>query len=184
MTSKETVMKWVRRVGILLLVALLYLVYFTDLGSLQQVDNPQRITTYHQLAHPTLFVELRKAPRVKLDWVYADRNTMTLALNIRGLSTEAELSNWICDPYITTNKPIKPWLSRRDLMRSADNEGEYIQATYQYKIAAQQINSFTVDLDLTIGPCADYRNFQETNVIPTAVHLVGNYHLNFQVVIN
>jgi hypothetical protein len=60
--------------------------------------------------------------------------------------------------------------------------GDSAEAIYEYEMNAKGYESLMIELDLTIGPCADSLNFQETNVTPPApVALIGNYHLKFNV---
>jgi len=178
--KNKPIFKWIKAIGIVLFASLIYAVYFTDLGK-PPIKIKQPITFYDQTAVPTLFVESSQAPTVKLDWAYANQKLLKFVISIHGMGINKNPSDWICDPYIRIIGPIQPRLSGGGITPIYDTSGESVQATYEYEINADNYESLTVDLDLTIGPCADYLNFQESNVTPTFIPLIANYHLSFQV---
>ena len=182
---KKSPFKWIKAIVVLIVVALFYAVYFTKLGKPESSESPRNITLYDQTAIPKIFVKGTHAPAVKLEWAYANQDLLKFAIRIRGLDTTGNLGDWICDPYMTIDKPIQYQLHARDLGPVYDAAGEFIRATYEYEVNTGDYDSLKVNLDLTIGPCGEHFNFQETNLTPSAVpNLIGNYHLSFQVPIN
>lgn len=166
----------------ILIASLIYAVYFTELGKPESSESDQQITMYDQTAAPTLFVKWQTVPTVKLDWAYANQNLLKFSLKIYDLGPNIDPADWICNPYIKMDKPVPRRLSGYQMRTVHDTLGESIQATYEYEINASGYDSLAIDMDITIGPCADYLNFQETNVTPSVMpELVGNYHLRFQV---
>ncbi|HLA87635.1 MAG TPA: hypothetical protein VJL10_06420, partial [Anaerolineales bacterium] len=162
--------------------SLIYAVYFTELGKPESSESDQQITIYDQTAAPTLFVKWQTVPTVKLVWAYASQNLLKFSLKIYDLGPNIDPADWICNPYITMDKPVPRRLSSYQMGTVYDKSGESIQATYEYEINASGYDSLAIDMDITIGPCADYLNFQESNVTASVLpELVGNYHLRFQV---
>lgn len=182
MKNKKPKSKWIKAIVILLVGSLIYAVYFTELGKPETSESDQQISMYDQTAAPTLFVKWQQVPTVRLDWAYADQNLLKFSLKIHDLGTNIDPADWICNPYITMDKPIPRRLSGYQMRTVYDTLGEFIQATYEYEINAGGYDSLAIEMDVTIGPCADYLNFQESNVTPEVIpELVGNYHLSFQV---
>ncbi|HEX5837070.1 MAG TPA: hypothetical protein VFY26_04510, partial [Anaerolineales bacterium] len=110
---------------------------------------------------------------------------LRLNLTISGLELVAnadDLENFVCNPYINPAEPVSLTLNYREA-EIPSQIGEPIVITYEYNMDASQYKTLTFDLDLTIGPCADSLNFQESNITPTLPlpDLIANYHLNFRV---
>ena len=183
-TKKSPISKWIKSIVVIFLVSLIYAVYFTDLGKPDESENENQITIYDQTAAPTLFVKWQTVPTVKLDWAYANQNLLKFSLKIYDLGPNIDPADWICNPYITMDKPVPRSLSGYQMRTVYDTSEESLQATYEYEINAGDYDSLVIDMDITIGPCADYWNAQESNVIPSVIpELVGNYHLSFQVLV-
>lgn len=169
--------KWLKRILIFLLAALIYVVYFTPWGKPLQTNEPP-MTFYNQTAVPTIFAQWSPVPTVELEWAYASQNLLQIVLKLHDLETNMNPVDWVCDPYIRTDKPIALRLAGVEYSRLYDAAGEAIQILYEYEIHASKYDFLTVDIDTTVGPCAD-SNPQEPN--KTRLELVGNYHLSFQV---
>lgn len=182
MKQKRHLIKWIKNIVLLLIAGLAYVVYFTELGKPEFFTDDQQIALYDQTAVPTFFVKWSKTPVVKLDWAYADQHFLKFSLKIYNLPANSIPDDWICIPRITMDNPIPRRLAGYEITPVHDTTGGAIQIIYEYEIDANGIDALTVDMDLVIGPCANYLNFQETNVTPEVVpELVGNYHLSFQV---
>lgn len=182
MKDKKPLPRWIKAILAMLIAGLLYAVYFTELGRIESSESDKNITIYGQTAAPTLFVQWQQVPTVELDWAYANRDLLKFALKIRGLETNMDPADWICSPYITMDKPVERRPSGHEISSVHDASGQAIQIIYAYEINAGDFDSLGIDLDLTIGPCADYWNFQGPNVTPEVIpELVGNYHLSFRV---
>lgn len=163
-------------------IGLIFAVYFTDFGKSQLTQNSQSIEKFNQTAIPTIFAKSSKIPSVELVSAHADRKLLEITFKIYGLDTNINPTDWICNPYIRIDKPVQHRLSEYSISPVDNESGTLFQATYGYEINAEGYNSLAISLDLTIGPCADYLNFQETNVTPSTLpDLIGNYHLSFQV---
>jgi hypothetical protein len=181
-TKKSTTSNCIKTIGMILIASLIYAVYFTELGKPESAESDQQITIYDQTAAPTLFVKWQTVPTVELDWAYANQNLLKFSLKIYDLGPNIDPADWICNPEIAMDKPVPRRLSGYQMRTVYDSLGESIQATYEYEINASSHDSLTLDMDITIGPCADYLNAQESNVTPSYIpELVGNYHLHFQV---
>jgi len=179
---KKSTSKWIKAIVVLFVAGLFYAVYFTELGRPESSESSKNITIYNKTAIPTIFVKETQVPSMELDWAYATKDLLKFAIKIRGLETNKNLSDWICDPYITTDEPIQYQLRSGSLGPVYDASGEFIQAVYEYEVNAGDYDSLKVNLDLTIGPCGEQFNFQENNITPLAVtNLIGNYHLSFRV---
>ena len=179
---KKPISKWIKAIVVLLIAGLFYAVYFTELGRPESSESSKNITIYNKTAIPTIFVKETQVPSVEMDWAYANEDLLKFAVKIRGLETKENLSDWICDPYITIEEPIQYQLRSGSLGPVYDAVGQFIRATYEYEVNAGDYDSLKVNLDLTIGPCGEQFNFQENNITPLAVtNLIGNYHLSFRV---
>ena len=175
-------LKWTRTIVIVLFASLVYAVYFTDLGKPESPESEKSITTYGQTAIPTIFVQWSPVPIIELDWAYANQDLLKFAIIIHNLEPNIDPVDWICSPHITMDKPVPRRLSRYEMNPVYDASGAAVRATYEYEINAIGYDSLAIDMDIIIGPCANYLNFQETNVTPFIIpELVGNYHLSFQV---
>lgn len=170
---------------ILIAVGAMYGIYRTRLQStppLQEIANQNNL--YNQTAIPTIFAPTRYHPNVTLNWAYADPDLLRLNLTISGLELVANadnLENLVCNPYINFDEPVSASLNYREA-QIPSVIGDPIEITYEYEMDASKYETLTINLDLTIGPCADYLNFQETNVTSSILpDLIGNYHLSFQV---
>ena len=94
------------------------------------------------------------------------------------MKNKKSISKWIK----AMDKPVARRLTGYEIVPIHDVSGEAIQIIYEYETDSGNYDSLTVDMDLTIGPCTDYWNAQESNVIPSVIpELVGNYHFSFQV---
>jgi len=182
MTKTKPLFKWLKVIMIVLLGSLIYMVYFTELGKPESSKNDQQISMYNLTAAPTLFVQWYIVPTVELEWAVASQNLLKFSILIHDLETTIEPADWICNPHITMDPPVPRRLSGYEMRIVYGESGEFIQATYEYEIDASGQDSLGIDMDVTIGPCADYLNFQESNVTVAVIpELVGNYHLRFQV---
>ena len=183
MKNKKSISKWIKAIVMILIASLIYAVYFTELGKPESSESEKGITIYDQTALPTIFAETSKVPTVELDWAFASNDLLKFAISVRGLETDLNPSDLICNPHITIDKPVPRRPSGYEMRTVYDTSGESIQATYEYEINASGYDLLAIEMDTTIGPCADYLNFQETNVTPSAPlpDLIANYHLSFQV---
>lgn len=185
MSHKKPISKWIKAIAIILATGLIYVVYFTELGKPLSSESDHSSTIYDQTAVPTLFVKWRPVPIVKLDWAHADQYLLKFSLKIYELPANTNPADWICDPYTRIDESVPYTLARGASALIHDASGEAVQFIYEYEIDAGNLDSLNIDVDLTIGPCADYLNFQETNATPAVIpELVGNYHLRFQVPVN
>lgn len=139
---------------------------------------------YNQTALPTVFAPMKHPPVVTLNWARTNSNQLKLNFKIAGLEsvvTENDVEDTICNPYIITDPAVSLTFRHRDAQISGKSGGP-IEITYEYDMNANSHKSLELNLDLTIGPCADYLNAQESNVTPSVIPpLIGNYHLRFQV---
>jgi len=180
--TKDTCKKVDKTIALLLIAGLVYAVYFTELGKPVSPMENQQIALYDQTAIPTLFVKWSQVPTVKLDWAYADQRLLKFSLNIYNLPANSVPEDWICIPQIKIDNPVPRRLTGYAMTPFYDSTGEAFQAVYEYEIDARDCVALAIDMNLVIGPCTNYGNFQETNVTPEVVpELVGVYHLNFQV---
>ncbi len=144
----------------------------------------RQASAYNQIALPTIFAPTTHPPVVTLDWAQASSNHLKLNFKITGLEAVVngdDLENTVCNPYIITNPAVSLIFSQRDAQISGKRDAP-IEITYEYEMNPGSHKSLDIDLDLTIGPCADYLNAQESNVTPSVIPpLIGNYHLNFKV---
>lgn len=176
------------RILILLIFIGFVVIYGVYRAQLQSV--PSRVATnqdelYGQTAMPTMFAPTQNPPTVTLNWVDARPNVLRLNLMISGLELVAnadDLENYVCNPYIRADEPVSLMLKYREA-EIPEQVGEPIAITYEYDMDAAEHKVLTFILDLTIGPCADHLNFQETNVTPSSPipDLIANYRLNFKV---
>jgi hypothetical protein len=168
---------------------------------LQGVEDAGMITDFELTAEPTNFptplwqpgiytgiAQTSNRITVTLNWAYADESRMAIQLTIDGLEVPegVELEELICKPYITSDEGVSRWLYKGGPEILEDKPGKPIIATYVYEQAVDthQHKYLNLDLDLTLGPCADYLNFDEVYLnkpMPTPPPLIGNYHLKFQV---
>jgi hypothetical protein len=174
--------KWIKAITIVLLGSLIYAVYFTELGKPETFESDQQISMYHLTAAPTLFVQWYIVPTVELDWAMASQNLLKFSILVHDLETTIDPADWICNPHITMDPPVPRRFRGYEMGVVYGESGEFIRAIYEYEIDASDRKSLAIDLDITIGPCADYLNFSESNVTAEVIpELVGNYHLSFQV---
>jgi len=182
MKQQRPIIKWIKIVALLLVASLVYVVYFTELGKPDFPTEDQQIAIYDQTAVPTLFVKWSHVPVVKLDWAYADQRLLKFSLNIYNLPANSVPEDWICIPQIKIDNPIPRRLTGYAMTPFYDSAGEAVQAIYEYEVDVRDHVALVIDMNLVIGPCANYGNSQETNVTPEVVpERVGVYNLNFQV---
>lgn len=149
-----------------------------------ETQDPKSPTTYNVTAIPTIFAKSMEAvPTVKLNWAYADSQILKIDITITGLDANAKIEDFVCDPYIVTKELVE--LSRpgrEDVRYLADQPGSPREITYVYGLNSPILSeTLDITMNVTLGPCADYLNFQETNVTPTVIpNLIGNYNFNFQ----
>jgi len=169
---------------ILVVIGAIYGIYRTRLQSIPLQEVASQNNLYNQTAIPTIFAPTQNPPTVTLNWAYADPDLLRLNLTISGLELVAnadELENLVCNPYINPDEPVSVSLNYREA-QIPSVLGDPIEITYEYEMDASKHESLMINLDLLIGPCADYLNFQETNITPSPLpDLIGNYHLSFQV---
>lgn len=182
MKQQRPIIKWIKIVALLLVASLVYVVYFTELGKPDFPTEDQQIAIYDQTVVPTLFVKWSHVPVVKLDWAYADQRLLKFSLNIYNLPANSVPEDWICIPQIKIDNPIPRRLTGYAMTPFYDSAGEAVQAIYEYEVDVRDHVALVIDMNLVIGPCANYGNSQETNVTPEVVpERVGVYNLNFQV---
>jgi hypothetical protein len=168
---------------------------------LQGVEDAGMITDFERTAEPTTFptppwqlgvytdiAQTSNGITVTLNWAYADESRMAIQLTIDGLEVPegVDLEELICKPYITSDEGVSRRLYKGGPEILEDKSGKPIILTYVYEQAVDthQYKYLNLDLDLTLGPCADYLNFDEVYLnkpMPTPPPLIGNYHLRFQV---
>jgi len=170
---------------ILISFGVIYGIYMTRLQSAPSQEFTNQNEQYNQTAIPTIFAPTQYPSTVTLNWAYANPNLLRLNLTISGLELVAnvdDLENVICNPYINPDEPVSLTLNYREA-QIPSVIGEPIELTYEYNMDASKYESLMFNLDLTIGSCANYLNFQETNVTPSSPlpDLIANYHLSFQV---
>ncbi len=156
-----------------------------------RMANPQlpgaarQLTTIDQTAVPTVLDKSRSVvPVVKLNWAYANSKLLSIDITITGLDGNVNLDDVVCDPYLVTEPPIQYGDSlTRDVKRFADQPGNPVELTYQYSLSSVNARSLDIDMILTLGPCARYLQFQESNVTPAAPlpPLIAAYHFTFRV---
>jgi hypothetical protein len=151
---------------IIFFAGLIYAVYFTELGKPEVSESEKSTTTYGQTAVPTIFVQWSPVPIIELDWVFADQDLLKFAILIHDLAPNVDPVDWICNPQVTIDKPVPHRLLGYEMTPSNDASGASVRATYEYEINVADHDALTVDMDITIGPCADYLNFAETNDLP------------------
>ncbi|RJP56045.1 MAG: hypothetical protein C4557_00340 [Anaerolineaceae bacterium] len=186
MKDKNNVSKELLPLLLLVLIGIgaiyVYAARFPNNSSQELTEQYER---YDQTAMPTIFAPTSNPPVVTLNWAYADTELLRLNLSISGMDLIAnvdDLENMVCNPHINPDEPISLTLNYREAQIPSAS-GEPIEITYEYGMDAENLESLGLELDLTIGPCADYLNFQETNVTPLSPlpDLIANYHLSFQV---
>ncbi|HET9588812.1 MAG TPA: hypothetical protein VFO91_08490 [Anaerolineales bacterium] len=182
MKNQKPIFKWITATVALLVAGLIYAVYFTELGKPISSESDHQITIYEQIAAPTLFVKWQQVPTVALAWADANQNLLKFTIIIQGLEANWDPADWVCNPYVTIDPPIPRRLSSSQMGTIYDSSGEAVQAIYEYEIDAGGYDLLTIKMDIVIGPCANYFNFQQSNVTPEDIpELVGKYQLRFQV---
>lgn len=164
---------------------------------LQGVEDTGLIVDLNQTAEPTLFApvsadsvpsgvaQTQQGITVTMNWAYADESRMAMQLSVLGLDLDSRtrIDDVICTPYLSSEERISFSLGMTQARVLEDQPGKPIELTYIYyqAIDAGQFTRLNIDLDLTIGPCGEYWDFEETNLEkPTALPLIGNFHLKFQ----
>jgi hypothetical protein len=153
----------------------------TSHGEIQRLKGA---TTYNVTAVPTIFAKsIQPAPSVKLNWAYADSHTLKMDVTVTGFDPNVNIDDLVCDPYMNTKQPIQFDSMTRNVKRFTSQQGNPIELTYEYNLnPPMPYKSLDMEVDLTLGPCANSVNFQESNVTPSVIpDLIGNYHLNFQI---
>lgn len=187
-------------IALLMLSAVAYAFYriMMDPG-LQAVQNAGLITDKNQPAQPTLFANQTRQKenlaatvtpsienlKVNLNWAYADEARVAFQITITGLTPEqaAHINNYVCKPYITNDSGVFIDVHIADVSVHANQQWNPVDVTY---VAFQQIDAgkhsgLNLSLDITVGPCGPYWNFQEKNLpVITPFPVYGNYHLDFQ----
>lgn len=166
---------------------------------LQGVEDAGLVTDLNQAAKPTVFAELPAPPistgevaqtqqgvTVTLNWAYADESRLAMQFTILGLIIPPRVSpeDLICKPLLMSDERVSFGLGESLTEVLEDQPEKPVELTYVFyqPLDASQYDHLDLSLDLTIGPCADYWNFQETNIQkPTPPSLIGNYHLAFRV---
>jgi hypothetical protein len=149
----------------------------------EEITNQGEI--FEQTAMPTIFAPTPHPPTVTLHWARANPELLRLNLTISGLELVAnvdDLENVVCDPYLNPDEPVSLTFHYREA-KIPDFRGDPIELIYEYEMDASEYESLSFNMDLTIGPCANYLNFQETNVKSSSPlpDLIANYHLSFSV---
>ena len=168
---------------------------------LQGVEDAGMVTDFERTAEPTIFptppwqlgvysdiAQTSNGITVTLNWAYADESRMAIQLTIDGLKVPegVDLEELICKPYITSDEGVSRRLYKGGPEILEDKPGKPIILAYVYEQAVDtNLHKYlNLNLDLTLGPCADYLNFDEVYLnkpMPTPPPLIGNYHLRFQV---
>jgi len=149
-----------------------------------QTQTAKETTSYNVTAAPTIFAKHPQTiPSVKLNWAYANQQLLKIDITLTGLDANANIEELICDPFLVTKEPIQYSPPGRDVKHLSDQPGNALELTYEYNLNPSiQYKSLDIDMDVTIGPCANSLNFQESNVTPSVIpDLIGNYHFSFQV---
>lgn len=167
---------------------------------LQAVQDAGLVTENNQTAQPTLFTRQTGQSgiladtatpsienlQVNLIWSYADETRVAFQIAITGLSPEqtANLNNYVCTPYITNDSGVSIGAYLANVSVHADQPWNPVDLTYlaYQSIDASEHPTLDLSLDLTVGPCGPYWNFDENNLpAMTPYPVFGNYHLNFRV---
>lgn len=154
---------------------------------LQAVQNAGLVTEYNQTAQPTIFstAPAQKGVSVTLNWAYADEARIAFQLSVTGLNSEQvkNVNDFVCQPEIINDSKVHIATYLADVTLRSNQPGNPIDLTYlaYQHIDASQHKHLNLSMDLTIGPCGPYWNFQETNLTArTPFPIIGNYHIAFQ----
>lgn len=192
--------------ALLVLSSVAYAVYrlMIDHG-LETADQNGLVNDFNQTAMPTVFAavptQLAAKPlastsqngiTVTLDWAYMDEYRLAWQLTISGLSIPnvANLDDFVCNPNLTDDQGVR----LNNLYLTVPTEGAQINNSYQVvyvayqHVDASQVDHLDLHLDLTVGPCGPWWNYDQVYTgpgpTPTPVPLIGNYHLSFSVPVN
>ena len=149
-----------------------------------ETQTPNGVTAYNVTAAPTSFAKSTQTiPTVKLNWAYADSQALKIDITVTGLDANANVEDFICDPYLVTKESIQHTSpGREEVKHLMDQPGHPWEITYGYSLNPPiQYKSIDIVMDVTLGPCANSLNYPESNVTPTIVPLIGNYRFTFQV---
>jgi hypothetical protein len=181
-------------------VVVAYYYLMIDQG-LQAAENKGLVFHLNQTALPTTFAtvptqlvpgvggpQTQSGIQVKLNWAYADENRAAWQITVTGLAIPAgaQIDDYICSPWITTAEGVHIDDPGRQVEILKDQPGSPIQITYVAypHLDPSLYDHLTLNLDLTIGPCGPWWNYQEVYTgpgpTPTPPPLIGNYHLTFR----
>ncbi len=166
---------------------------------LQAVQDEGLVMDQNQPAQPTLFARQTSPAgnlggtatpsienlKVNLKWAYADEARVAFQITIAGLNSQqaADINNYVCNPYITNDSSVHIGVYLADVDIHDDQEFNPVDLTYvgYQRLDASKHNTVNMSLDLTVGPCGPYWNFEENNLPEmTPYPVFGNYHLDFQ----
>jgi hypothetical protein len=197
--------RWIAVIVLLIFSTAFVFIIFTDPG-LKSAEDAGLVKHLEQTAIPTVFSQVptqlassgivsqtRNGITVTLNWAYADELRVAWQLTITGLALPqgSDPGDFICDPYLTTKQGIPLKVQAiLDNKVFEDQPGTPRVITYvvYQKIDTKKNDHLDIDLDLTVGPCANWMNFNEAYIgpgpTPTQVPLIGNYHLTFTIPVN
>ncbi len=172
---------------------------------LQDADQNGLVSNFNQTAMPTVFnavpEALAAAPlasdskngvTVTLEWAYMDESRLAYQLTLTGLSVPKgqNLGDFVCDPYLTDKQGValNPFSSSNTVSQVQPGQPyEFVYVYYQH-VDATQTPYLDLNLELTLGPCGPWWNFDQVYTgpgpTPTPPPLMGNYHLSFRVPVN
>lgn len=165
---------------------------------LQAVEDAGLVTHRNQMAKPTIFntvsatfaattttSQTENGVTVKLDWAYADEIRLAMQLTVTGLSipSGSPVSDFICTPRLINREGAHINNPGMYVNLSSDQPGNPIELTYisYQNLDADEYHELNFEMDIVVGPCSPAWDFQETNVTPRPVPLIGSYHLSFLV---
>jgi hypothetical protein len=171
---------------------------------LQTADQNGLVSDFNQTAMPTVFnalpadlaaptraSESKNGVTVTLDWAYMDESRLALQITLTGFSVPKgqNLGDFLCHPYLTNRQGVSLGQSSLQEVRQAQ-PGQPYELVYVYyqQVDAVQNDHLDFNLDLTLGPCGPWWNFDQVYTgpgpTPTPPPLIGNYHLAFSVPVN
>ncbi|GAP16031.1 hypothetical protein LARV_03827 [Longilinea arvoryzae] len=161
-----------------------------DAGLVSVKNQPAQSTLFARQTSPAGNLAGTATPsienlKVNLNWAYADEARVAFQITITGLNAQqaADINNFVCNPYITNDSGVHIGVNLADVNIHADQQWNSIDLTYigYQRLDASKQSTINLSLDLTVGPCGPYWNFEENNLPEmTPYPVYGNYHLDFQ----
>jgi len=120
-----------------------------------------------------------------------DESRLALQITLSGFSVPKgqNLGDFLCHPYLTNKQGVSLGQSALQEVRQAQ-PGQPYELVYIYyqNVDAAQNDHLDFNLDLTLGPCGPWWNFDHVYTgpgsTPTPPPLIGNYHLAFSLPVN